>query len=194
MRAFIFASFALALVSGCASTRPVELAYQASTSATAFEVGTSLTVGTVRDERTNGANWIGAIRGGYGNPLKVLETEKPVKDVVKELFVQGLAARQLAPDSEASRTLDVSIVELNSSQYVRREAHVELSAEVVDAASGKVLWSGRGSADDVNGSILAMNTGIFADPEALRSLLDATLQTAIDEILDDPDMRRALKQ
>ena len=41
-------------------------------------------IGTFVDDRGTNANWLGAIRGGYGNPLKKLYTDRPVSEVVEQ--------------------------------------------------------------------------------------------------------------
>ncbi|HPF24078.1 MAG TPA: YajG family lipoprotein [Hyphomonas sp.] len=184
---------AVILVSACASTRPIELQYMAPAQSANFESANAISLGNVADERGNGANWIGAIRGGYGNPLKVLETDKPVKDIVADLVSEGLEARGVTNAYQAPYRLDVTIVRFESSQYVRREAHAQLKGDVVNTETGEVVYTGLGTADNVNGSVLAMNTGIFADPEELRSIANQTLQQAIDELLDDPKLHDALK-
>ena len=47
-----------------------------------------LLVGTFTDKRGEPATWLGAIRGGYGNPLKNLESDKPVAELVKAAFLE----------------------------------------------------------------------------------------------------------
>lgn len=39
------------------------------------------------------ATWLGAIRGGYGNPLKNLESNVPVSQLVQDAFSSALKAR-----------------------------------------------------------------------------------------------------
>ena len=61
------------------STSTVTLAYRPAVApATRSAVpATQVSVGDFTDNRKEPLRWIGAIRGGYGNPLKVLETTKP---------------------------------------------------------------------------------------------------------------------
>jgi len=58
-------------------------------------------VGTFVDARGEPANWLGAIRGGFGNPLKNLESDRPVADIVGAAFADGLRARGVTVDPEA---------------------------------------------------------------------------------------------
>ena len=87
----------------------------------------------VANERRAGRedpNWIGTIRGGYGNPLKRLASDVPVDQVVAQAFAAGLAARGLhAPGEGASPyVLAVTIHQFDANQYVRREATADFSA------------------------------------------------------------------
>lgn len=166
------------------------LNYTAPASAQAGSPSISATVEVV-DSRENGADWFGAIRGGYGNPLKVLRTEGPVAATVARLVSEGLAARNLVAAENPQHTLLVRMTRFDSSQYQRREAHAVLTFVLRDAA-GTELYSSTETADRVNGSIFALNTGIFASPENLRLLANEAIVAVIDQALDDPDFRAAL--
>ena len=55
-------------------------------------------VGAVTDARPNAEadrNWIGTIRGGYGNPLKALHADEPIDRVIGKAFAAALAVRGL---------------------------------------------------------------------------------------------------
>jgi hypothetical protein len=73
----------------CSTTRvginyspPAEMAAAPSSQA-------DVVVGRFSDDRGEPANWLGAIRGGYGNPLKKLESDEPVSDLVGQVFAAG---------------------------------------------------------------------------------------------------------
>ncbi|MEJ0058141.1 MAG: hypothetical protein WDM79_00385 [Terricaulis sp.] len=146
----------------------------------------------VIDARENDPDWFGAIRGGYGNPLKVLRTEQPIAVAVSQVFRQGLEARNLAGATDARHVLSVQLTRFDSSQYARREAHVVMTVTLKDAATGAALHQQTVTLDRVNGSILSLRTGIFASPEELRALANQTLVEGIDQALDEPAFRAAL--
>lgn len=184
--------FALALtICGCVltsacSTTQTSLPYDASR---ATGIGTpakaKVEITSVADNRKHGANWLGAIRGGYGNPIKTLETEGPVKDAVKSAFVQGLKARGLTGDGSAyAMTLDVEQFDCN--QYVRREAHARINVALVNKASGQTAYQRKAVTDLVQGSLIALDVGLFADVEDLRKVANAALPDAVDQVLNDP--------
>ncbi|WP_084420685.1 YajG family lipoprotein [Henriciella litoralis] len=193
IRNSLFAIACALMATACASSRPVTLAYD-TTSVQPYEGSKTVAMGTVIDERGNGTNWLGAIRGGYGNPLKVLETDEPVNNVVADLILEGMKARGMAGSNAKSPfELNFIINTLSSSQYARREAHADIIGILTDRDAGKPVYTAQGTADNVDGSALSMKTGVFADPEELRALLNTTLQQAIDNLLDDPGLRAALK-
>jgi hypothetical protein len=189
----IFAGFvaALTLSAACTSTNAVSLTYAAPAGLQRVQAAGIATV-NVTDQRGNDPKWIGAIRGGYGNPLKVLTTEQPVKDVVARLVTEGLAARGLSSTGAPYR-LDIVLKAFNASQYARREAHVEMVATVVNASTNATVFTRPVRADEVNGSVLALNTGIMANPEELRAIANQALQAAIDDLLNDPALHAALR-
>ena len=86
------------IISGC-STTPVSLSYNPALAKQAA-IMPVVEVNSVMDQREDTSNRIGAIRRGFGNPLKKLETPVPVKDMVRDAFVERLRARGLLADGE----------------------------------------------------------------------------------------------
>ena len=89
----------------------------------------SVTVTDMRDEHD--PHYIGAIRGGYGNPLKTLTSTQPVKDEVTAGFTAALQARGLygqgGPD-----TIAVTLKQLSANWYERREGHTVFDMTLSD--------------------------------------------------------------
>lgn len=185
-------SLAIAL-SACNTVTPVSMSYDAS-AISAPKGNPAVAVGTVTDKRTGGdAHSLGAIRGGFGNPLQTITSDQPVSDVVKSVVTDGLKARNLAsPDPRYSMTID--ILRLDCSQFVRREAHVNLAVSVLDTATQQVAFSKNAMSDKVNGSLIAVDTGIFASTDDLRAVMNEALQDAVNQLLDDPKFRAAIQQ
>ena len=182
------------LASGCASSNSVKMDYQAQ-AASRFAAGAgAVTVAPFVDARGEPANWLGAIRGGYGNPLKVLETAEPVAKIVGQAFSDGVRARSGSGGAAASNRnfeLRGTVRKLDCSQYVRREAHAIIDVVVVDGA-GKQRLAKTYSSDVVEGSLLNLQTGIFADVEDLRGTAQKALREVVDKALDDPAFRDAI--
>jgi uncharacterized lipoprotein YajG len=170
-------------LSGC-STNAVQLTYD--TSAVASQpaaAASSVEIMSVGDNRTHDPYWLGAIRGGFGNPLKTLTTDVPVKDVVENTFTAALNARGLLASTGGVYGMQVVINQFDCNQYVRREAHVRLHISMVELASGQQIYAKDIRVDKVVGSRAA---GIFAAVEDLRKLANQALQEAVDQALDDP--------
>jgi hypothetical protein len=189
----------LAAVAACGTTQtsmPYAPTVQVQTvSAPSPLVAVSGQVANLRRAGREDPNWIGTIRGGYGNPLKRLASDVPVDQVVGQAFAAGLAARGLhAPGTGASPyVLAVTIHQFDANQYVRREATADFTAVLTDRATGREVWRDRHRAYKVDGSILAL-AGVFAETEDLRRVALQTMSEAVDALLDKPGFRAALRR
>lgn len=155
-------------------------------------------VGQVTLSRQTGREdplWVGTIRGGFGNPLKALHADAPVDQVVARALREGLRARGLLTADGAAplRRLTVDITEFDANQFVRREATVALRLSLQDVASGRSLWSDGIRVYRVDGSALSVSTGVFASIEDLHALMTRVLAEAVDQALDNPAFRAALR-
>jgi hypothetical protein len=193
MRSIIGLLGFLIALSGC-STTSVNLKYSPSTSvAKVSPSALPVSVGTFLDQRGNAPNWIGAVRGGFGNPIKVLESDRPVSELVRVAFLDGLRERGASVATSASAYQITGIIKrLDSSQYVRREAHVHLELTVIDP-NGQQRFTRTYTADNVDGSLISVSTGVFGSIEELRAILEKTLREAVDKALDDSALRSAAR-
>lgn len=191
----LLAVAAYLLITGC-STNSVGLVYKPAVTPAA--VGADSGTVSVRpfvDQRGEPAAWIGAIRGGFGNPLKTVEVSPSVAVVVETAFIDGVKARSLQPPSgSANFQISGVITKLDCSQYVRREAHVAIEVRVVDAISEKPVFTQTYTADELDGSLIALNVGVFGSVESLRALAEKALNEVVDKALDDPALRSAIKK
>ncbi|MBL6080489.1 hypothetical protein JMJ56_20955 [Belnapia sp. T18] len=151
----------------------------------------------VTNQRRAGSDdprWIGTIRGGYGNPVKTLEADQPVDQVVAAAFSEALAARGLQAGTGAGRyALAITIFQFDANQYARREATADFGIRVTERATGRELWSDRTKAYNVDGSILSLSTGVFASVEDLRRVALRSMSQAVDTLLDKPGFRAAIR-
>ena len=181
-------------LTGCV-TRDVGLKY-ASTTTTTFASATApaVSAGSFIDQRGEPPTWLGAIRGGYGNPLKTLDATPSVSSVVQSAFAEGLQARGFKASGTAKAyQVSGAIKKLDCSQYVRREAHAEIEVSVYDTSGGKALFTRTYTADNLEGSLLAVNTGVFASVDTLRTLAEKTLDQLVDKALDDAALRNVMQ-
>ncbi|WP_296807738.1 SHOCT domain-containing protein [Thiocapsa sp.] len=190
MKKVLFTLLCLALI-GCSTTQ-VQMQHKSYRGERADNP--IIAIGQFSDYRKHDANWLGAIRGGYGNPLKTLETPKPVKDIVRDAFQDGLRQRGiLASADDAKYVLSVDVQQYDCNQYVRKESHIKLDIKVVDIKNNQQVFSDRIAIDNVEGSILSMKTGVFGSVEELKNLAEKTLAQAVDGALDSPGFTRLYK-
>jgi len=145
----------------------------------------SIAIASVTDKRKHDPNWLGAIRGGFGNPLKTLATSKPVKDLVADAYADGLKARGLLAADAPRYGMHIVVNQYDSNQFVRREAHARFAVTLKEKSSGSTVFERDIAADKIDGSLLAIDTGVFADVEDLRRVANQVLQEAVDKTLDD---------
>lgn len=153
---------------------------------------TSIALGAVTDERGTDSNWLGAIRGGYGNPLKKLRTDKPTSEAVAGVIVEALRARNILGTVESSKTaIDVSITKFDCSYYVNREAHAHLNVTLL-ALPARVPFFAKSYRTDNSES--GVGAGIFGDVDHLSNFAQRTLSETIDKVLSDPALIAALSR
>lgn len=183
----------LSFVLSACSTTNVGLSYSASPSlAKNTESSVVVAVGTFLDRREEPGRRLGAILGGYGNPLKTLESDRPIPDLVQLAISDGLKTRGFRVSDEGKAKITGTVTKLDCSQYVRREANVEIEIEVLDQSNQKKFGSTY-SASNLEGSLITLDAGIFASVDDLRAVLEKTLKQAIDKALDDHALRAALE-
>jgi hypothetical protein len=125
-------------IAGC-GTSSVGLKYAPATPPVKVAASTTpVAMGTFTDLRGEPPTWLGAIRGGFGNPLKNLESDKPAAVYVQSAFADGLRARGVDVPAQGAPFQMVGVVrKLDCNQYVRREAKVEIELTVVEVATGQ---------------------------------------------------------
>lgn len=192
----IAAGLACMLALAACSTTKVALKYdnpQSPNKVAASTTTAPVTIGLFIDQREEPANWIGAIRGTYGNPIKNVESEQTVSLLVQTAFADGLRARGVQDSSSAPLQLAGVIRKLDCNQMSRREANVEIELSVIDASTGKASFSRSYSSANIDGSLLTLKIGVFASVEDLRALTERTLRETVDKALDDAALRSALR-
>ncbi len=172
-------------VSACSNTA-VDLTYnRAAVTAKPVAAKPVVEMLSVTDARKNPSTRIGAIRGGFGNPLKTLEVSTPVKDIVRQAFLDGLGARGLlASPGSGAYGIELTVKRLDSSQLMRREAHSDFLVTVIDKASGRPIYAKQVEDNRADGE--ASGAGIFGSVEELRAYTNDSLQAAVDKALDNP--------
>lgn len=183
------------LLAACGTTQYPMQYTPSSPVASATAPGPVARVAEVQNNRHTGREdpaWIGTIRGGYGNPLKAIQADRPVADVVRTAMNDALAARGWLAAQDPKVEVIVTIAEFDANRYARSEATVALEVRLRDRASGRDIWRHAERVYNLEGSILAVDTGIFASTAELHALMLRTMNEAIDKILNRPDFAAAL--
>lgn len=176
---------------GC-STSTAGLRYESASQTKLASNGVPISVGTFTDQRGETSTWLGVIRGGFGNPLKTLEGDQPVAELVQTGFSDALRARGYQVSPDAPVTLSGTVLRLDADQYVRREANAEIVVQLKHKDDRTAAFERTYTANRVEGSAVSLKAGIFGSIEELHTLLQKTLGEVIDKALDDPQFRAAL--
>jgi hypothetical protein len=177
---------AIITVAGCSNTVS-SLTYHSPPSVQAAIVPAVSGVGSV-DQRKEAPHRIATIMGGFGNPLKTLDTTKPVKDEVAEAFMAGLRARHLS-DTAAPYRLILTIRKFDADMIMGSTARIDLTAAVMDRTGHNVFDQ---TVVDSASDFAFFKTGMFADINDLQRLCQVVLDRTVDKVLDNPAFRQAL--
>jgi len=191
VRRFILTALLSSAIVGC-STHIESVKYQPTDLASNSVSGeASAVVGSFADDRGTNANWLGAIRGGYGNPLKKLYTDRPVSEVVEQAFTDALQARKLLGDTQNAKVeITGEVIKFDCSYYFNREAHAHLLVKVLSLPSHTLIFSRAYQTDNKEGG---WGAGIFGNTDELTQFAQRTLNETVDKVLADPEFIAALK-
>jgi hypothetical protein len=183
---------ALLVLAGC-STNKVSIGYFPDAGTVVQSGPAVVQLGTFSDARGVDPNFLGAVRGGFGQQLKTLVTDQPISTVVRRGFSQGLAARGLLKDgTDAPYTMTATIEKFDCSQYVNREAHARVVVTVSETASGRIVMSETFQRDLARHNPNLFDAGAFASTDDLRVVAADALREIVDTALDSPKLKQAL--
>ena len=178
----------LLLATAACSNTVSSLSYTPPPSVLAVPAPRVATVESV-DTRKEAPNRLATIMGGFGNPLKTLDTAKPVKDEVADAFLAGLRARNMLAGSTGPLRLVLTIRRFDADMIIGRTARMDLTAILSDR-TGRTVFS-RAVVDSASETKF-FRTGVFAEIGDLRQLSQTVLDRTVDTVLDDPAFRAAI--
>lgn len=179
----------LVVTSGC-STHLSKVEYEG-VGLASTDVRPTVTQVIVSDKRGTDSDWLGAIRGGYGNVLKTLKTEESTDKIVDEIYTAALEKSGILADTDdAPYSLLVTIVKFDCSYYFNREAHAHVDISLAINESSKIKFSKSYKSDLTEGGVGA---GIFGDVDTLRDLAEKAMNETVDKMLQDPEFIIALR-
>lgn len=145
----------------------------------------------VSDQRGTASNWLGAIRGSYGNVRKRLLTEEPTAIVVDKMYTDALNNNGLYTESkDAPYNLKVTILKFDCSYLFNREAHVNVNVSLVDNFTSKIKFSRNYRTDEVEKGMFGGD--FFRDEETLRNLAETVMNKTIEKTLVDSAFIKSL--
>ena len=195
-RSRLGAVLATVLLVGCAlQTHTVSLQDTSTAPPASVTTGSPLVaIGQFTDTRGEPTYWIGAVRSPLGNPIHTLEGTAPVGQMVADAFEDGLRARGLFADpSGGAYVLSGTIKDLRGNRLVRSEARVEIQVVLTERQTLRQLFAKTYRAVDEKPGAVTPGTDSAAGVEELRGMIVRTLRQVVDQALDDPTFRDALR-
>lgn len=180
--------FAL-LAFGCSPYVPL-IRYEPTQALVASPQVSQAVVVTFADNRGTDAHWLGAVRNGVGAVVKKLLTDRPTSEVVRDAFVEALAARKITEsESKARIAIKGTIIKFDCSTVVNYEAHAHLQVNVVSLPSGELIYSQSYRTDNTESGF---GGGLYGGYKDLAQLAQQTLNQTIDKVFADPVFVAAL--
>ncbi|HTH97783.1 MAG TPA: YajG family lipoprotein [Stellaceae bacterium] len=187
MKRLLILAFSLSLAA--CSNSVSSLKYTPSTAIVPVAQSTISGVSAV-DRRKEEPTRLATVMGGFGNPLKTLDTASPVSEEVAAAFAEGLRQRgMLAADGHAPFRLVLTVHKMDADMIIGRTARLDFTMDVVNAA-GKTVYEDT-AVDSVSDEKF-FQTGVFADINDLLVMSDTVLSRTIDRMLDKPAFRQAI--
>ena len=142
----------------------------------------------VADQRKEAPTRLATVMGSFGNPMKYLNTTRPVRDEVASAFIDGLKARGLYGGTGPYQ-INLTLRKLDADMIIGRTARVNLDMAVV-AVDGRTVY--RDTAVDQQSDMKFFETGVFADVMDLQRMVQSLLNATVDRMLDKPAFRAAI--
>jgi len=186
MRRLVLLAFSL-MLAACSNTQ-TPLYYTPTVAIVAVPTATVGAV-TVTDQRQEAPTRLATIMGGFGNPIKTLDTSKPVKDEVADIFTEGLRRRGMLGNGGQPFRLALTVRKFDADMIIGRTARINLTMAVL-GADGRVVYED--AAVDEESDMKFFETGVFANIDDLRVLCETVLNRTVDRMLDKPAFRQAV--
>lgn len=188
MARYIAAFSCFLLISAC-STHMTKVEYEGN-GQTAGETEPVVGQVVVSDSRGTESNWLGAIRGGYGNRLKTLRTDESTDVMVDRMYTSALGRAGIYSSSDtAPFQLNIQITKFDCSYYFNREAHAHVNVSLKRNLDALVSFEKSYKTDLAESGVGA---GIFGDVDTLRDLAEDAMNQTIDKMLGDTEFIEAL--
>ncbi|MCP4847532.1 MAG: hypothetical protein GY899_06255 [Verrucomicrobiaceae bacterium] len=149
-----------------------------------------LRVGRINDARDIKGTEIGAIRNEFGVPIKTLHAKRPIAQIAHNAFAYALKARNMSTVKNPKYTLSADIIELWCHQYTTQDAGCRARINIYNTSTKNLIFSKEYSAKH---SRQTLKITYWSSVEEVATVVSHTLQEIVDNALDDPDFRRAVR-
>jgi uncharacterized lipoprotein YajG len=185
----MFRALVMTLTLGlCACSNTVSSLQYAPTAAVQSTASPSIGIVAATDQRKEQPRQLATVMGGFGNPLKTLETAKAVKDEIADAFAQGLRARGLMAASEqAPFRVALVVRKFDADMLLGRTARIDLTLSVINQAGATVYEDT--AVDSESEGYKPFQVGMMADINDLKRLCEIVLARTVDHMLDNPAFR-----
>ena len=187
----LFASLsALLFLANCAATSQVSLDYQPRPGQMR-KGAAEFTVGRFANMRKEGPYYLGTVRAPIGAPIENVGTRTPVEQIVANAFSHALDSRGMLTDPGREKYIITGeVLDLYCQQIVHPYGYARLRINVVRKGNGQLIYS-RVYVGERQST--AYRPGSGSPVPLLRELTSRALQDAVDQALDDPEMRARLR-
>ena len=173
--------------SGC-STSQVDIGYSPGSPASSInDEAATFGLGQFADQRGQEPHWIGEVRGKYHYPKSIIETNRPVAQVVREIIKKGAEDRDMLRSGDGSRRYQLygQVLRLDGIETEATVVRAHLVSRLIDLENNRQIHA----ADHKAERVVPLDTGNSAD---LESLIEEALNEVVAASLDDPKLREAL--
>ncbi|MCB1228428.1 MAG: hypothetical protein KDK99_21655 [Verrucomicrobiales bacterium] len=149
------------------------------------------TVGAFHNGRKEPPYYLGTVRTPIGTPVENVQTRTPIEQIVGNAFAHALDARgMLATGGREKFILTGDVLDLYCQQIVHPYGYARIRVNVIHAASGGLVFSRIYVGERQSAAYMP---GSGSPIPLLRELTSRALQDAVDNALDDREMRARLR-
>lgn len=180
----------ICLLTGC-STVGVDLDYERGDLIAPIEQDAAkIRVGQFSDRRGQKSHWLGEIRGEYHYPKSILETNRPVSQLVRDIVEQGADDRGMLGGRTEPPTYQLygQIVRLDGVTTEPAIVHAHLVVRLFDLDQSEDVYVADHRIDHVEIEKAAR----ARSPFILGNFVEDALNQAVADALEDPELRAIL--
>lgn len=184
---FLALLLASASLVSCSSTSQISLDYVAAPGH--IQPGQpEFTTRLFRDQRSTHPLQLGTVRTQIGTPVEQVQLRIPAAEVVTNAFGHGLQARGMLTSARQARYIVTGeVLDLYCQLLVHPYGFARIRVTVLDASTGQILYS-QVHTGERQGRAYVPGSG--SPVPQLNDLTSGALQDAVDQALDDPNLRR----